>query len=244
MLRSHYPEGPNPCYTTLVHTAGGLVGGDQLSQQIALGPQARALVTTPAAAKVYHSLGPTALVHTHLALAPGAALEWFPQETIIFAGAQYHQRLRVDLAERATILLWDITRFGRTARGETFDRGHWQSDVEVWQGNKPLWIDRQILAGSSPMGLSPAGLDGCPVIGTLALVGYLPTETEINILRSAVNQRQIPAINIGITTGMNGLICRYRGPSSQTARQFFTAVWQQLRALKYDKIPSVPRVWN
>jgi len=244
VLRSHYPEGPNPCYTTLVHTAGGMVGGDQLSQHISLEPGTRALITTPAAAKIYQSIGPTSTVQTQLSVGAGAALEWFPQETIIFAGAQYHQTLRVNLAAQATVLLWDITRFGRSARGETFSHGHWASDVEIWQNDQPLWIDRQRLAGESPMRLSPAGLNGCPVIGTLALAGYLPTETEINVLRDSVTRQQIPLENVGITTGLSGLICRYRGHSSQTARQFFTTVWQQLRAMRYGKIPPVPRVWN
>ena len=243
-MRSHYPEGPNPCYTTLVHTAGGMVGGDQLSQTIALDPNTRALVTTPAAAKVYQSIGPTSTVQTHIAVRSGAALEWFPQETIVFAGARYHQSLRVDLAEGATVLLWDITRFGRSARGETFSHGSWASDVEVWQGERPLWIDRQMLTGESTVRLSPAGLNGCPVIGTLALVGYLPTATEISILKDSVTSQQISLANIGITTGLNGLVCRYRGESSQAARQFFITVWQQLRALRYGKIPPVPRVWN
>ncbi|MEO1592814.1 MAG: urease accessory protein UreD [Cyanobacteria bacterium J06632_22] len=244
VLRSHYPEGLNPCYTTLVHTAGGMVGGDQLSQNITLEPATRALITTPAAAKVYQSIGPTSTVQTHISVDAGAALEWFPQETIIFAGARYHQALRVNLAERATVLLWDITRFGRSARGETFSYGNWTSDVEIWQNGQPLWIDRQALAGNSLMRLSPTGLNGCPVIGTLALAGYLPTETEINVLRDSVTRQQIPLENVGITTGLSGLICRYRGHSSQTARQFFTTVWQQLRAMRYGKIPPVPRVWN
>ncbi len=244
VLRSHYPEGPNPCYTTLVHTAGGMVGGDQLSQTVTLEPNSRALITTPAAAKIYHSNGPTATVRTSLCLSAGAELEWFPQETIVFAGAQYHQTLRVNLEDQATVVLWDITRLGRSARGETFDRGSWASDVEVYQAGKPFWIDRQMLTGNSPMRLSPTGLGGYPVIGTLALVGYLPSEAEVNSLRTVVAGQQIPLENVGITVGINGLICRYRGHSSQTARQFFITVWQQLRRMRYGTIPPVPRVWT
>ena len=37
--RPHYPEGPLISYSTVVHTAGGLVGGDELVQNIHLKPK-------------------------------------------------------------------------------------------------------------------------------------------------------------------------------------------------------------
>ncbi|MEO0756519.1 MAG: urease accessory protein UreD [Cyanobacteria bacterium J06648_16] len=243
VLRSHYPEGPTPCYTTLVHTAGGMVGGDRLSQSITLEPNTRALITTPAAAKIYSSKGSLSTVSTRISVNTGAALEWLPQETIVFAGAQYHQTLRVNLSERATVLLWDVTRFGRSARGEAFTSGDWRSDIEVWRAGKPLWIDRQSLDASTPMRLSPAGLNDCPVVGTLALVGQSVSEADIDNLRVKSAALPIEPEAIGITTSLSGIVCRYRGHSSQTARQFFTTVWQQLRATQYGKIPPVPRVW-
>ena len=46
-----------------------------------------------------------------------ACLEWLPQETILFNGAIYRQDLRVELATGASWLGWEITRFGRSARG-------------------------------------------------------------------------------------------------------------------------------
>ncbi|MEL6138531.1 MAG: urease accessory protein UreD [Cyanobacteria bacterium J06628_6] len=243
VLRSHYPEGPDPCYTTLVHTAGGMVGGDRLSQTVALEPNTRALVTTPAAAKIYQSNNPISTVDTRISLGDRAALEWLPQETIVFNGARFHQTLRAELHEQSTLLLWDITRFGRSARGEAFTSGYWRSDMEVWQAGRPVWIDRQSLDASTPMRLSPVGLNGCPVVGTLALVGQSVSEAEIDNLRVKSAALPIEPEAIGITTNLSGIVCRYRGHSSQTARQFFTTVWQQLRATQYGKIPPVPRVW-
>ncbi|MGF1493020.1 MAG: urease accessory protein UreD [Microcoleaceae cyanobacterium] len=243
VLRPHYPEDSGRCYTTIVHTAGGLVGGDQLEQTIRLQPKAQVLLTTAAASKVYLSIGPTARQSTHLSLGNHANLEWFPQETIVFNGANYHQSLQINLDPDATVLLWEITRFGRSARGERFLTGQWRSDLEVWQAGIPVWIDRQCLTGDAVALDSPHGLQGCPVVGTLAFVGRPATPTILDTLQRLAIETEIPTTQIGITENLNGFVCRYRGDSSQIARQYFIAVWQYLRHTWYGRMPSRPRVW-
>jgi hypothetical protein len=87
-----YPEGPQTCHTVLLHTAGGMVGGDRLSIDITLDADTEALVTTAAAAKIYsdHPQQLPAQIQGHVQVGAGACLEWFPQETIVFEGAHYH----------------------------------------------------------------------------------------------------------------------------------------------------------
>jgi len=53
----------------------------------------------------------------------------------------------------------------------------------------------------------------------------------------------VPTDHVGLTRNLKGLVCRYRGPSSQTARQCFRTLWRQLRCTWYGKMPPVPRVW-
>ena len=103
------------------------------------------MITSAAASKIYRSSGLESQQNIDIKLEAGANLEWLPQETIVFDGAIYRQNLRVELAPTARILLWEITRFGRSARGEKFASGEWRSHTEVWQQNSPLWIDRQLL---------------------------------------------------------------------------------------------------
>jgi urease accessory protein len=55
--RSLYPEGDTICHTIMLHTAGGIVGGDRLSVNIELQPQAQVLITTAAANKIYRTNG-------------------------------------------------------------------------------------------------------------------------------------------------------------------------------------------
>lgn len=251
--RPLYPEGPEVCHSVLVHTAGGMVSGDQITVKTQTYPHSRALITTAAANKIYgHGGGLGAggdstitLDETQqtvtLTLASGSCLEWFPQDTIIFSGAQYRQRVRVNLAEGALWCGWDVTRFGRSAGGERFNQGHWRSDLEVWQGDLPLWVDRQQIAGGSLALDSPNGLAGHAVVGTLALVGWMPTPAQVATLRDLWPSDQ-PG-DIGVSRLQKGVLCRYRGPSSEAAHRWFVAVWQVLRPLYLGRPAVASRVW-
>ncbi|HEY9662107.1 MAG TPA: urease accessory protein UreD, partial [Allocoleopsis sp.] len=141
--RPFYPEGDAICHSVMLHTAGGIVGGDRLSIQVKAHPNAQTLLTTAAATKVYRTNGREAQQQIQIAGAAGSCVEWLPQETIVFDGAVYRQDLRVDLAPDAVWLGWDITRLGRSARGEKFASGDWRSKTEVWQGDRLVWVDPQ-----------------------------------------------------------------------------------------------------
>lgn len=241
--RPFYPEGPAICHSVVLHTAGGMVGGDRLSQSIHLEPHAHALITTAAASKVYRTTGQAAKQAIALAIDADAALEWLPQETIVFNGAIYRQDLRVELAPSARWLGWEITRFGRSASGEQFLQGEWRSHTEVWQQGHPLWIDRQWLPASESILNSPHGLAGQPIIGTLSWIGEPVSPDLIAQARSLWNagERQGEA---GVTGLISGMVCRYRGASTPEVRNWFTDVWQLLRHSSCGRSITKPRVWQ
>ncbi|MEQ8469246.1 urease accessory protein UreD [Coleofasciculus sp. E1-EBD-02] len=241
--RPFYPEGQRVCHTVVLHTAGGIVGGDRLSQTIHLQENAQALITTAAASKIYRSNGQRARQKIHIHVEAGACLEWFPQETIVFNGADYQQQMTVELAPGASWLGWEITRFGRTARKERFLQGDWRSHTEIWQQGRPLWIDRQWLPGGEAVLDSPHGLAGQPIVGTLIWIGPPVSSEIIDNARSlwTATQRQGEA---GVTqTQAQGLLCRYRGSSTTEVRNWFTQVWQCLRLTYLGRNVSQPRVW-
>lgn len=245
--RPFYPEGPTTCHTVLLHTAGGMVGGDRLSIQVALQPQTQVLLTTAAASKLYRSNGPTTQQTIQVHIAAGAWLEWLPQETIVFNAAQYHQTMRIELAPRAIWLGWDILRFGRTARGELFSAGNWRSHTEVWQSGRPIWLDRQWLPGNEAVFQSPHGLARCPIVGSFALVGQTIDSDVVQQIRATwqagANPHSGKVGEIGVTRLQTGLLCRYRGHSIAEVRQWFIQVWHLLRATYGSQPPCPPRVW-
>ncbi len=240
------PEGPEVCHTTLLHTAGGIVGGDRLSVDIHALANTKVLLTTAAASKIYGSYGQSqlypqgqlALQQVVIKLDPGSYLEWLPQEAIVFDGAVYRQDLRVELAPGASWLGWEITRFGRTASGERFLTGEWRSQTEVWQQGRPLWIDRQFLSGVAMLD-SPHGLAGQPVIASLVWLGQPADQTLIDQARQLWSGEG----EAGVTGLELGLLCRYRGASSQAALSWLIQIWRVLRQYYWQRSVVLPRVW-
>lgn len=243
--RPFYPAAaPYTCQSVIVHTAGGMVGGDRLDMLITAEPNTQALVTTAAAHKVYRSQGDWVNQAIQLKVGAGACIEWLPQELILFNGGLFQQSLRVDLEPGGVWLGWDITRFGRSARGETLQAGEWRSQTEIWQAGIPLWIDRQQLLGGSEALNSRNGLAGYPVVGTFLLLGVCVASEQLSVLREALNSQTLTSCDVGITQLEQGLVARYRGRSSQTARQYFIYIWQYLRTELLDQKAYIPRVWG
>ncbi|MFS0515517.1 urease accessory protein UreD [Nostoc sp. UIC 10607] len=238
--RPFYPEGEKVCHSVILHTAGGVVGGDRLSSNIHLQPQAQALITTAAASKIYRSNGLQARQTIQMQVDAGACLEWLPQETILFNDAIYRQDLRVELATGASWLGWEITRFGRSARGEKFLQGEWRSHTEIWQRDVPLWIDRQCLGGSEDIFHSPHGLAGKPIVGSLVWVAGAVSGEIVEKTRNLWDGEG----EAGVSRLQHGLLCRYRGASTSEVRNWFINVWQMLRVSFLNCGNCIPRVWQ
>jgi len=249
--RSFYPEDEAICHNTILHTAGGIVGGDRLGIDIDLQPESRAVITTAAAGKIYGTNGSLASQHIVQNIGDNACLEWVPQETIIFNHAIFDQHLRVNLAPTGSWLGWEINRFGRTARGERFTDGEWRSATEVYRQGKPIWIDRQMLNGDEMVD-SPHSLARHPIVGSLAWIGSgvfdLSTATFHDPSKDLVIEARSlfggEPSKIGVTRLTEGLLCRYRGGSTAEVRQWFTAVWHLIRHSFLQSPPIHLRVWR
>lgn len=241
--RPFYPEGKKICHSVILHTAGGIVGGDLLSQNIYLQNNTNVLITTTAASKIYRSQGQTARQTINIKIDTGACLEFLPQETIIFDGAIYRQDLRIELGSEAIWLGWEINRFGRSHRGEKFYSGEWRSHTEVWQAGKPLWLDRAWLLGDRELFHSSNALAGKPIIGTLSLLGKPFSQETIDRVRCLWREENSQA-DVGVTELISGLLCRYRGDSTTEVKKWFTKVWHLLREIHLKRSPIVPRVWQ
>ena len=238
--RPFYPEA-DVCQTVLLHSAGGMVGGDRLSYKIDLSPNSRALITTAAATKIYRSQGEISHQQIQIDIGANACLEWLPQETIIFNQAKYQQDIRVNLAPGATFCAWDLVRLGRSASQETFTQGYWQNVLEVWRAGKPLWIDRQKLIGEQWTSIQAANSQ--PILGLFVVIGHPVTAEMIDQARSLA-PKSSQGLESGVTAVKSGIICRYRGSDRQAAQQWFIALWGLMRQQYLDRGVCIPRVWQ
>ena len=245
------------CELPLLHTAGGLVGGDQLQLQVELGAGSRALLTSVAAQKVYgsvrrsrrHPQGSWAAQRLEVRQAAGSDLEWLPQELVLYADALFEQTLQVELAEGASFLGMEVVRLGRTAAGERLGEGCWRSRTEIRrlatasQGERWELVDRLQLSGEALE--AEHGMAEQPVFGSLVWAAPEPIEGPAlqQLLEQAREARNGLEGSMACGALDQGLVARYRGPSSQAARFWFSRIWALLRAQRGQAAPDLPRVW-
>lgn len=123
-LRVRCPGQPSAeLEAVILNTAGGVAGGDRFDLDISVASQARLVVTTAAAEKIYRALDSDAVITIDLKVATGAALAWLPQETILFDGARLARTIRVDLDRDARLIACEAIIFGRSGMRETVRHG-------------------------------------------------------------------------------------------------------------------------
>jgi urease accessory protein len=171
-LRVRFPRtGARELEAVLVNTAGGMAGGDGFNINVAVGEQARLVVTTTAAEKVYRSLGPDTTVDVKIDVADGAMLSWLPQETILFDRARLVRRIEVDLAETARVVLAEALVFGRTGMGEAVEQGCLIDQWRVRRAGRLIHAEGVRLDGTISEKLAqPAIAKGAVAIATVLLV--------------------------------------------------------------------------
>ena len=147
-LRVRFPGPPaGELEAVLVNTGGGMTGGDAFDIDVSVGENARLVVTSTAAEKIYRSLGPPVIVNVKISVAAGGALTWLPQETILFDKAVLHRRIEVDLADDARLVLIEPLVFGRTGMGESVRNGELHDRWRVRQNGRLIYAEGTRLGG-------------------------------------------------------------------------------------------------
>ncbi|MFO0757536.1 MAG: urease accessory protein UreD [Byssovorax sp.] len=157
---------------------GGLVDGDAIGLDVAVGPGAAGLLGTQASTKVYRC--PTGACRQDLAtrVGEGALLVSIPDPVVCFAGARYAQTITVDLAPGASLVLLDAFTAGRSARGERWELSRYTSRTIVSREGTPLLLDPIVLDPAE--GAIPARLGRFDALATLLLFG-----PQVKALRDA-----------------------------------------------------------
>lgn len=242
LQKALYPEGAAVCHGIVLHPPSGIAGGDDLEIAVHVGAGAHALLTTPGAGKWYRSAGARAAQRLAFDLAAGAALEWLPQENIVYAGALADQHSHIRLAADARYLGWEVLCLGRRAAGERFDHGDLRLETRVERDGQPLWLERGTLQGGSPLLEAPAGLAGHSVCATLLALGPGLAAAPL----AACRELRSPEAGArhGISRLPDILVARYLGHSSEDARHWLAALWSLLRPALLGREAHPPRIWN
>ena len=244
------------CELPILHTAGGLVGGDELEIKINLKKGSKSLLSTVAAQKIYGSIrrsrikpeGTWCQQKVMVTQDEKTDLEWLPQETIIYENSLYEQEMSVQLEPNSSFLSMDIVRLGRTAANESLNEGRWRSSLKIKRrglGETNYWeyVDQTEVNYESL--ISAHGLGGNPVVGCFVWVAAtIPEEIKIIDLLNEIRKDRD-----GLTGQMRcgqirqGIVARYLGESSRDARHWFTRIWRRTRNCRGMTTPEIPRYW-
>ncbi len=244
--RPFYPEASGCCHLYLLHPPGGMVLGDLLQINISLGIGAKALATTPSAGKLYDTRGAHELQQqlVSIAVAADACVEWLPQETIVFDGANGRLHTRLVLQGSARACLWDIVCLGRPAANEALVRGGCHQILEVWRDGRPVLIERNRFIGGDPLLQARWGLAGAPVSGTF-LATLKPSRDRVDALVEELTQLAPPPDHQwGLTQKDDIFLARYLGRSTRICRGGFETLWRHLRPDLTGAPAVAPRIWN
>ncbi|MFV8816505.1 urease accessory protein UreD [Haliea sp. E17] len=247
--RAFYPEGEDLAHLYLLHPPGGVVSGDALQIRVECQQDARALVTTPGAGRIYRARDtlPLQQQKVELRLQPGASLEWFPLETIVYDGACVDMGTAVHLAKDSAFIGWELACFGLPASGAPFSRGSFRQCYRIFREGVPLFIDALDIDDSNRDALlsGPAAMRGSAVSGFF-LAGPFAREQGralIETIRGLQVPDAAPADSCAISQVGDLLVGRYLGGSAERARCQFARWWQVLRPALLSRQACPPRIW-
>ena len=229
-----FDAGDGAALVHLHNVSGGVLTADQLETAVCVEDGAHVQITTTGATRVYRSKpnSPTAVQHTQITLGKEALLEYLPDPLIPFAGANYRQDTRIEMAQGASLFWWEILAPGREAYGEQFAYERLELRTEITAEGRPLAFESARL--------EPARM---PIVGGIRLGGYryLATfyicrvgesaavwsalDAELNEACSAYSHTN--AIQWGVTALVrHGLVVRALSQESRSITPGLIACWR------------------
>ena len=246
LLKNFHPEVDGTSHSYLIHPPGGMAPGDQIDISVALERNAKTLITTPSAGKVYgiknvkETFDVSAQTqNVQLTAAADACLEWLPQETIIFDSAQVDLNTRVELSRSAKFFGWDTIMLGRNASGEKFQTGACTQKIELFVDGKLLLLEKNRLDTASTLLTKRWGLAGNSILAT-ALATTSVSRAKIDQLYEQLNH---DLMQWSLTQLGDIFIARYMGNSILECKAGLLVLWQEIRPLLTGKKCIKPRIW-
>ena len=235
-LKARFPRPERGAWAAAVtlNTSGGVAGGDRVRTMVSAGPGTCMSVASQAAERFYRAVpGQCADVETALNVGEDAALEWLPQEAIVFDRTAVRRKLCVTMAENATFLGAEAAVFGRTAMGEAVEDASWHDLIQVRRGGRLLLHDVTRLHGPVQALLDrPASAAGARAAATLVLCAR-DAEAWVAALREALTPWQA-----GASAWDGLLVARIVAQDGACLRRAVVAGLEVLRAGR-----PLPRVW-
>jgi urease accessory protein len=235
----------------LVHLhnlSGGVLAGDRLSLDVAIGARARAQITSTGATRAYRSPAQAAPAEfvARIQVGENALLEYLPDPLIPFAGARYSQRTTVNLSDRAGLFWWETLAPGREARGELFSYDTLRLSCEVRVNGIPIaiehsHIDPALRPLTSLVRLGPYRYLSSFYICRAGDPQSTWSDLEKQLLRIAEGETS-PVIIWGLTRlPAHGLVVRALSQNGRDIARGLVSFWRAAKQALYGQDAVLPR---
>ncbi len=170
-LRVRCPGAPSAeLEAVIINTAGGMAGGDRFALDVAAGPDARLVVTTAAAEKVYRALDAPATVDVRLTVGPAPRWPGCRRRPFCSIAPDCGERIEIDLADDAHLLLAEAIVLGRSGMGETIEACALSDRWRLRRGGRLIHAEALRLDGAIAATLArPAAANGDIALATVLL---------------------------------------------------------------------------
>lgn len=233
--RPFHPEPGGVCHTYPLHPPAGIVGGDRLALSLDLAAGAQVLLTTPGATRWYRSGGREATFMQACRVAAGAALEWLPQESLLFDGAQARLATRIELSGDARFLGWDLMCLGRPASADPFTAGSVDQRFEIYRDGEPRLLERLVSRNGRVAGMRGHAASAI-LVASNACAAALDCAREIC---AAAGHALCAATRLD-----DLLICRGLAHGIEPLATTWRQLWAALRPFVLDRAGQPPRIWR
>lgn len=218
-----------------LNTAGGVTAGDRFRYEAEAGAGARLVLATQTAERAYRAQPGEApgRFETRLRVAPGARIDWLPQETILFDGCALRRSLDIEMAGNATVLAVESVVFGRTAMGETVAQGNFRDSQHLRRDGRLVYADAARFEGPvSTLCARPAILAGVGAYATLLYAAPDATD-RLDEIRDLLGDAEAGA------SAFDGLLT-----ARIVASEGFGLRRVLARVLRAFRSGPLPRVWE
>lgn len=237
---------------SLVHLhnlSGGVLGGDRLQLQVAVGPSAVVQLTSTGATRIYRSAPDTATARQTIQInvADDGLLEYLPDQLIPFAGSRYCQETQIVLGANAGLFWWETIAPGREAHNEVFAYELLRLKTSISAAGKPLALEHMKLepAKRSLFSLARFGcyryLSSFYICRTgIGRKRWLELEKRLAVL---VEQSSQPSkIVWGVSPlRAHGLLVRALSVKSRDIASRLPDFWRVAKHFLYDREAVLPR---
>ena len=214
---------------------GGYVEGEKYKYSVLVKNNARAIITTQAATKVYKCLNEKAAIQEiQLKIEGNGILEYITDNVILYKDALYKQDNEIYLDKDSTLIYSDGITSGWSVTGEAFSYSRLQLRTKVYMDNVLVLLDNLLINPIEDDVTKLGYFEGYENFGTLLVINKKITNEIIDTLRLSLKNLNLD-INFCLSEiEVNGFVLRVLGHSTQNVDEAIKLCHNYVRKVLFN----------